>query len=261
LNTGILAGLRPDVVGWRTFAPQNPPILASFAVGGGATQPVLGASQIVAHYFHDRQVGKVFYQGYIQFSSDATYGSGDNLWGVRLPVPALRVLGSADLPIGSGMAWQGTVSNRNMPLRATLMDPFPGGMTGGNNTQEDKYMQFFLPHLLATGTGSIGSGATSTTITHGLGGTPVEYDINIRPTSNATNNVGYWYITNCTSTQFTVNVQTQPGTNAFNFSWKARMEPNGVNVLDLLVNSARPFGGGWAGGYVLGWSVEYQARR
>ncbi len=256
-NPGTPSGLTAEL-GWHSYQPTQP-ILVCFSLTGAVTQPLLGASSVVAHYQHEKQTGTVRYQGFIQFSSDATFGSSDQVWGVRLPVPAYRSLGGADVPIGNGYAWQGSAGNRNMPLRATLMDPL--GFGGGAQTNEDYFCQFFLPYMLATGSGAITSAATSTTITHGLGTTPNAFDIQIMPTATTTNNIVMYYVDTITSTQFNVNVRTAPGASTFAFNWKARCEPNGVAAFDLLVNSGRPFGGGWASGYLLGWNVEYQARR
>lgn len=252
-NRGILPGLKSEA-GWQTYNRND--LLRAFTFGGTPTQPTLGSSTVNAQYSHDRQTGTVAYQGMIQFASDATFGSGDHVWAVRLPVPAYRSLGGADLPVGTGWAWQGSAGNRNMALRATLMDPLT---PDGNQTNEDYYAQFFLPYMLATGSGTITSAATSVTITHGLGTTPAPEDITITPTGTTTNNIVMWYIDTITSTQFNVNVRTAPGASTFPFNWKARAEPNGSATFDLLTNSLRPFT--WASGYVLAWHLRYQARR
>jgi hypothetical protein len=255
-NRGIVNGLGTEL-GWQLFTPSQPIIRAFTAPGdAAATQPLLGASVVNARYRYDRQVGNVKYQGNIRFSSDATFGSGDDVWGLLLPIPANRVLGGADQPVGNGMAWQGTAGNRNLMLRPTLMDPLP---FGGQQSNEDYYVQFFIEHYLATGTGTITSAATSVTITHGLGGTPAAYDIHVMPTASTTNSIVMYWVDNIGPTSFQVNVRTAPGASGFNFSWKAMALPNDVANFDLLLNSTRPFG--WASGYVLGWNVEYQARR
>jgi hypothetical protein len=256
MNRGVLSGLSQDA-GWKLYQP-NEPILRAFHQSAAPTQPLLGAATVNAHYFYDRTTGNVKYQGYIQFASDTTFGSSDQVWGVRLPVPAYRVLGGADLPIGNGWAWQGSAGNRNVPLRATLLDPL---VPDGNRTNEDYYLQFFLPWMIATGSGTITSPATSTTITHGLGSTPAAYDITLTPTASTTSSIVMYYVNTITSTQFNVNVRSDPGASGFNFNWRALALPNNSSTFDLLVNSARPFGSGWASGYVLGWNVEYQARR
>jgi hypothetical protein len=255
-NRGAINGLGNEI-GWQRFTPSEPIVRAFTAPGNPtATQPLLGAAIVNARYRYDRQVGNVKYQGYVQFAADTTFGSSDNVWGVLLPIPANRVLGGADQPVGTGFAWQGSAGNRNLNLRPTLMDPLP---LGGQQSNEDYYVQFFLEHYFATGSGSIASASTSTTITHGLGGTPAAYDINIMPTATTTNSIIMYYVDTITSTQFNVNVRSAPGASTFAFNWKASVLPNDVNNFDLLVNSLRPFA--WASGYVLGWNVEYQARR
>jgi hypothetical protein len=138
------------------------------------------------------------------------------------------------------------------------MDPLP---LGGTQSNEDYYAQFFLEHMVASGTGSIAAATTSSTITHGLGTTPNVWDIHVVQTANTTTAIGEIFITNVTSTTFDVNVRTAPGASTFVFSWKATVEPNsGGASFDLLVNQKRPFGQ-WAAGDVLGWSLDYQARR
>lgn len=254
-NRGVIQGVRAENT-WQLFNPGVPAILRAYAQSGTPTQPALGASTVNAQYLYDRATGTVAYNGLIQFSSDATFGSSDHVWAIRLPVPAYRSLGGADLPIGTGWAWQGSAGNRNVALRATLMDPMLSDGQGGG---EDYYAQFFLPYLIATGTGQLTSGNTAVTITHGLGSTPAAYDINVVPTNAASTAPGEIYVDTITSTQFNVNVRSSATTTPQAFSWKARAEPNGSATLDLLTNSTRPFA--WASGYVLSWHLRYQARR
>lgn len=255
MNRGLISGIGPELA-WKPYNPRTPLLVGCSTSGGTPTQPLLGSSMVLARYRHDRQSGLVFYQGSIQFASDASFGSGEDFWAVHMPVPAYRSLGGADLPIGNGWAWKGSAGNSNQMLRCTLADPF-FPIAG---TAEDNYLQFFIDQNIASGTGSITSTNTTTTITHNLGATPNAQDIRIVGTSNPTNNVQVVYVTGITSTQFVVNVKNSPGTNPFNFSWKIMQEPNASTVMDLLVNSLRPLGP-WASGYVLGWNVMYQARR
>ncbi len=69
--------------------------------------------------------------------------------------------------------------------------------------------------------GTIASGTTSIAITHGLSVTPATKDIVITPTNNPTNDPGNFWISNLTSTQFTVNVRNDPGSGGATFAWQA----------------------------------------
>jgi hypothetical protein len=60
------------------------------------------------------------------------------------------------------------------------------------------------------GTGTIANEATTAAIIHGLGYTPNASDIWITFAENPTNMAGLSFITNVTSTQFTVNVENDP---------------------------------------------------
>lgn len=76
----------------------------------------------------------------------------------------------------------------------------------------------------ANGTGTIASGATSATITHGLSVTPVAANITVTFTENPTaaaGDTGLCWISSITSTQFTVNVEGDPGASNLDFSWQA----------------------------------------
>jgi len=69
------------------------------------------------------------------------------------------------------------------------------------------------------GTGTINSGATTTTITHGLSITPASGTIRVTFREQATNDVGDTWITNITDTQFTVNVRNDPGASNLDIGW------------------------------------------
>ena len=79
-----------------------------------------------------------------------------------------------------------------------------------------------------SGTGTINSGATTAVITHGLSSTPAIDDIFITLGENPTNNVGAVFVTNITSTQFTVNVENDPGASNLDFGWQAEVLGSGV---------------------------------
>jgi hypothetical protein len=251
-NNGILGGARRS--GYQDHDVQ----IRGFITSGTPTQPTLGNSTKVARWVR-KPNGLIHYYGQITFGSGATFGSGETVWGLSLPVPGNRASGAADQPIGTGFAWQGTSASPsvNVAMVATMMDPLAGG--GGAQTQEDSWAQFFCPYLLSWGTGSIGTGSTSTNVTHNLGHTPNAYDIHFTPTTSTGNNTGTPYVSATSSTTFTVTLRTAPTGTGLDFSWKARAEPNGSTALDLLAARNKPWT--WAAGHVFGWNLTYEARR
>lgn len=74
----------------------------------------------------------------------------------------------------------------------------------------------------SVGTGTIASGTTSVTVNHGLSYTPAAGEIEVSWTENPTNDPGNWWISNITSTQFTVNVRSDPGASHLDFQWSIR---------------------------------------
>jgi hypothetical protein len=72
-----------------------------------------------------------------------------------------------------------------------------------------------------SGTATVNSGTTSTTVTHGLNYTPSLGDIVVTPTNNM-GNATKFYISDPTSTQFTINVNSDPGATTATFSWAVR---------------------------------------
>ncbi len=72
-----------------------------------------------------------------------------------------------------------------------------------------------------SGNATITSGSTSVVVTHGLSRQPTAQEIKITATANSTNPVGLVWVSNITSTQFTVNVAANPGASNFDFGWQA----------------------------------------
>ena len=72
------------------------------------------------------------------------------------------------------------------------------------------------------GTGIIFNGTTSVIIRHGLSYIPTAAEIFITRTNSPTNDPGNVWISNITSTQFTVNVRKDPGASGMAFSWAVR---------------------------------------
>jgi Right handed beta helix region len=72
-----------------------------------------------------------------------------------------------------------------------------------------------------SGTATILSGTTSIVVTHGLSVTPTLDDISVVFGENSTNDPGICWISNITSTQFTINVRADPGASNLDLAWQA----------------------------------------
>lgn len=252
-NRGVYSGVKRG--GWQDFAPE----IRSFAQSGTPVSPVLGNAQTYARWLR-RPSGLIVYQGGITFGSTTTFGSSTQVWGVNLPYPANRSSGGADLPIGTAWCWKGASANpsTNVNLVPTLMDPLVAG--GGSGSNEDNYMQFFLPYLIDQGTATILSGTTSVVVAHNLSSwTATASDIQLTPTATTSNNPGILFADTFTATGFTVNCKANPGASNLAFAWKLRGEPNQSSAFDLLVNQNRPYV--HASGHLLAWQVAYEGRR
>ena len=95
-----------------------------------------------------------------------------------------------------------------------------GGMSiAGTATQQTRNNKGWVTEN--SGTGTINSGATTAVITHNLSVTPAAKDIFVTFTENPTSDPGNVWISNPTSTQFTVNVRSDPGASNLDFSWRA----------------------------------------
>jgi hypothetical protein len=73
------------------------------------------------------------------------------------------------------------------------------------------------------GTATVASGNTTVVVTHGLGVTPDLQDISVTPTNNLGNATKFWLSTP-TSTQFTINVDVDPGATTATFVWTASIQ-------------------------------------
>ena len=73
---------------------------------------------------------------------------------------------------------------------------------------------------LGGGDATIASGSTSVTVTHNLGFTPTAKDLSLVQTNNPTNDAGFLFADNFTSTTFRVNCRTDPGASGLSFSWQ-----------------------------------------
>ena len=68
-------------------------------------------------------------------------------------------------------------------------------------------------------TATVADGTTSIAVTHGLATTPTR--VQITPRENPTNAVAFWWVDTLTPTQFTINVNTNPGASGLDFDWRA----------------------------------------
>jgi parallel beta-helix repeat protein len=75
----------------------------------------------------------------------------------------------------------------------------------------------------ASGTSTIASAATSTTITHGLSVTPAAGDCSFVGAEDPDNSVGSMWIDTYTSTQMALNVENDPGASNFDVNWSCQV--------------------------------------
>lgn len=71
------------------------------------------------------------------------------------------------------------------------------------------------------GTATVASGSTSIAVSHGLSYTPSLNEISIEPTNNL-GNATKWWKSSPTSSQFTINVDVDPGATTATFTWNVR---------------------------------------
>jgi hypothetical protein len=74
----------------------------------------------------------------------------------------------------------------------------------------------------SSGTATIANGTTSIAVTHGLSVTPALGNISVTATNGLGNATRFW-ISGATSSQFTINVDINPGATTATFAWMARM--------------------------------------
>jgi len=70
-----------------------------------------------------------------------------------------------------------------------------------------------------SGTATVLNATTSIVVTHGLATTPTR--VQITPRENPTNAVSFWWVDTLTTTQFTINVNANPGASNLDFDWRA----------------------------------------
>ncbi|HEU4914755.1 MAG TPA: glycosyl hydrolase family 28-related protein [Candidatus Saccharimonadales bacterium] len=72
------------------------------------------------------------------------------------------------------------------------------------------------------GTATVASGSTTVAVNHGLESAPALQNISVTPTNNLGTAAKFW-ISGITTTQFTINVDADPGATTATFVWNARM--------------------------------------
>lgn len=73
-----------------------------------------------------------------------------------------------------------------------------------------------------TGTATVPNGATTIAVNHGLSATPALANISVTPTNNLGTATKFW-ISGVGATQFTINVDVDPGAGTATFAWTVRM--------------------------------------
>lgn len=73
------------------------------------------------------------------------------------------------------------------------------------------------------GTATVANGTTSIAVNHGLAETPVAGEVVVTPTNNPTNDIIHFWVDTYTSTQFTINVEADPGASTATFAWHAKV--------------------------------------
>jgi hypothetical protein len=248
-NRGTISGVSSAT--WHQYEP----LWLATNTSGNPTMPAIGNGTIWGRWL--RTTGNtVVAQVGLTFGSTTTFGNGD-AYIIGLPLPAnrwtagLSNTSNADLPIGTGFAWQGSAASPSylVPLIPTLADPLAGYNL---QTNEDYFAHLFTPiSHIARGTASISGASTSTTVTHNLGlgsgGTASysEADISLVNTASTGSpaNPRVAYLSTLTENAFNINVQVAPGgATAFNFAWRLEARPQNTSWnLPQLVSYRRPW--------------------
>jgi parallel beta-helix repeat protein len=134
-----------------------------------------------------------------------------------------RIVGNSITNLGNGALqttgiYNGSAASNTIITNNNIVSTTPVNIAGGS-VQLAAGNQGYITE--AVGTSQIASGATSVVISHGLSITPNASAFTIMLTGLATNDPGEIYITNITSTQFTVNCRNNPGASTLPFYWKA----------------------------------------
>lgn len=124
---------------------------------------------------------------------------------VKNTTTAINVTGA-----GSGAIIEGNDVATNNTNKITVSTHTPRSIRGNNGYVTE-----------ASGTGSIASGATTATVTHGLAVTPTIDDIFITFGEQGTNAYGRFWVDTIGATTFKLNVTADPGASNLDFGWRA----------------------------------------
>lgn len=261
MNRGLLAGLTADA--WKNYTPTI--TNAGFTGGIAAVQPTAyGAGAIQLGRYQLTRFGFVIAQVFIQFGTGVALGAGDSM-NVRLPVRANRWSKSptfpygADLPIGTGQLWQGSVAD---PSFQKIIIPTLADQNTLINGDEDYHAQMFHSGNMAQGTATIAASGTSIAVTHGLTCKCQAQDITLTPTGTASgSNWGYAYVDTFTTTGFTIRTKSSVGTGGQTFAYTINASPwtdsLGNGAVNQLVAQNRPWV--FASGHSIGLELFYEA--
>jgi hypothetical protein len=153
----------------------------------------------------------IIFNGF-QFGSTDTGSNGNGKAGVAAAF-GLVVNGASDhIRVNGGM------------FAGNTTGPALFGGTGADITCSGNPIGFVCANQ---GTASVPIGMRSVTVTHGLGFTPTAANIQVTPTSSMVSlRIASYWVSNTTSTSFTLNTNAAPQGSAFSFAWRASFNGN-----------------------------------
>jgi hypothetical protein len=233
MNRGTLGGVTANT--WATYIPQW-----FCAANGSVTHPTTTGPGNGSRGRWLRTDGLIIAQFQLNRGITSNTGTGD-CYVVDLPVPAARNL-DGPIVIGQALSYRTLTSNPwETPVVATIADEWTS--LGGSGT---RYMQFYIPFILAQGSGTWTSGTSSTVVTHSMGYTPqagdIDFIIDAAPTSTVAQGWPY-IIDTVTSTQFTARTFSGGNNSSVDatYQWKIRTEPDTATAGSWLLGPNRPW--------------------
>lgn len=234
-NRGALGGVTPN-----TWVNYEPSLLC--AANGSVTHPEIGAGAGNRARWLRLERDLIVYQVQMNRGITTNAGTGD-CYVVDLPFPARRMQRGVPQVIGQVMPYKTVTANPwECAGVVTLADAWSS--LGGN---EDRYCQFYIPWIQATGTGTWPISTTAQTITHSLGYAPAASDItwtlSSRPTTG-TGNGGQPIISAISTTQFTVTYsdgQLNGAGGTCTYGWKIRTDGGSGTAGSWLAGPNRPW--------------------
>lgn len=92
-----------------------------------------------------------------------------------------------------------------------------GAISDSGTSTAIKQNQGYVTEI--SGSATVPNTATSVVVTHGLATTPTR--VQITPRENPSNAITFWWVDTLTTTQFTINVDADPGASGLDFDWRA----------------------------------------